>query len=138
MSKIRVGVVGVGHLGYHHARNYAALEGVALAGVVDTDVERRAKASHDFNAPGFATVAELLAAGVDAVSVAAPTTAHASVTLELLDASVDVLVEKPIAATVAQAETMVAAAADRGRILQVGHIERFNGAVMALMQAVAD
>ncbi len=138
MSKIRVGVVGVGHLGYHHARNYAALEDVALTGVVDSDVERRAKASRDFNAPGFATVAELLAAGVDAVSVAAPTTAHAAVTFELLEAGVDVLVEKPIAATVAQAETMVAAAASRGRILQVGHIERFNGAVMALMQAVAD
>ncbi|HOV75952.1 MAG TPA: Gfo/Idh/MocA family oxidoreductase [Candidatus Hydrogenedentes bacterium] len=138
MSKIRVGVVGVGHLGYHHARNYAALEGVVLAGVVDSDEGRRAKAARDFSAPGFASVAELLAAGVEAASVAVPTTAHAEVAMALLNAGVDVLVEKPMAATCEEAVRMKAAAAANGRILQVGHIERFNGAVMALMQAVSD
>lgn len=138
MSKIRVGVVGVGHLGFHHARNYAALEDVVLAGVVDTDEGRRTEAARAFETHGYSQVADLLAAGVDAVSVAVPTTAHAAVTLELLAAGIDVLVEKPIAATRPEAEAMVASAAEHGRILQVGHIERFNGAVMALMQAITE
>jgi len=138
MSKIRVGVVGVGHLGYHHARNYAAFEEVVLAGIVDSDEARRAKAAGDFSAPGFTTVEELLSAGVEAASVVVPTTVHAEITMQLLNAGVDVLVEKPIAATCEEAERMVKAAAAKGRILQVGHIERFNGAVMALMQAATD
>ena len=138
MSEIRVGVIGVGHLGYHHARNYASLPGVSLVGVVDADRMRGEKASGDFGVPWHANVQELLAGGVDAVSVAAPTTAHCPITLDLLKAGVDVLVEKPIAANTAEAREIVAVAARNGRILQVGHIERFNGAVMALAEAVRD
>jgi len=138
MSKIRVGVIGVGHLGYHHARNYAGFDDVVLVGVVDNDTDRRTKVAGDFSTAGYSRVCELVAAGVDAVSVAVPTVAHARVALELLKAGVDVLVEKPIAATLEEAETMVAAATARNRILQVGHIERFNGAVMALMEAATD
>jgi len=138
MSEIRVGVIGVGHLGYHHARNYASLPGVSLVGVVDADRVRGKRASGDFGVPYHANVQELLAGGVDAVSVAAPTTAHCPITLDLLKAGVDVLVEKPIAANTSEAREMVAVAARNGRILQVGHIERFNGAVMALAEAVRD
>lgn len=136
MNIVRAGVAGVGHLGYHHARNYAALEGVRLAGVADPDEGRGGKAAKDFGVPWFRTVRELIDAGVDAVSVAAPTTAHHALTLELLDAGVDVLVEKPIAADIHEAEEMVARAAQRNRILQVGHIERFNGAVIALFDSI--
>lgn len=136
MRALRVGVIGVGHLGYHHARNYAALDGVALVGVVDLDQSRAAKAAHDFGTAAYRSVSELLEAGIDAASVVVPTTAHAEVTATLLQAGVDVLVEKPIADTVAAAEAMVALAAAKERVLQVGHIERFNGAVIALTQAM--
>ncbi|HEO71147.1 MAG TPA: Gfo/Idh/MocA family oxidoreductase [Candidatus Hydrogenedentes bacterium] len=136
MGALRAGVIGVGHLGYHHARNYAALDGVALVGVVDLDQSRAAKAAHDFGTAAYRSVSELLEAGIDAASVVVPTTAHAEVTATLLQAGVDVLVEKPIADTVAAAEAMVALAAAKERVLQVGHIERFNGAVIALTQAM--
>jgi len=136
MSKVRVGVVGVGHLGYHHARNYAAMDHAILVGVVDADESRAANVASDFHAQPFGTVAELVRAGVDAVSVATPTTTHHVITLELLEAGVDVLVEKPIADSAERGAEMVDVAARRNRILQVGHIERFNGAVQALFQAV--
>lgn len=136
MNPIRVGVAGVGHLGYHHARNYASLEDVTLVGVVDLDPERGQKAAEDFHVPWFKTLDELLAAGVDAVSVSVPTSAHFETATQLLNAGVDVLVEKPLAATTQEAEQMVALAKQRERILQVGHIERFNGAVIALFDAI--
>jgi predicted dehydrogenase len=138
MAPVRVGVVGVGHLGYHHARNYAALSDATLVGVVDTDRDRREKASQDFGAAGFSTVAALIDAGVEAVSVVVPTSFHRDVTLELLEAGVDILVEKPIASTTAEAENMVACARAHDRLLQVGHIERFNGAVVALFNSVRE
>lgn len=136
MTKTRVGVVGVGHLGYHHARIYAALGEAELVGVADCDPANAAKATADFGAPSFASVDELVAQGIQAASVAVPTSAHRDVALRLLDAGVDVLVEKPLAVNVAEAEDMARAAEAHGRILQVGHIERFNGAVIALFDAV--
>ncbi|MFA6242789.1 MAG: Gfo/Idh/MocA family oxidoreductase [Candidatus Hydrogenedentales bacterium] len=136
MNTVRAGVVGVGHLGYHHARIYASLPHVKLVGIADPDEGRRTKAVEDFHTQGFDSVDKLLAAGVDALSIAAPTSSHHCVALEALKAGVDIIVEKPIAATVVEAEEIVAAAAQAGRLLQVGHIERFNGAVVALMDAV--
>ena len=137
MSNIRVGVVGVGHLGYHHARVYAGLDGVELAGVVDTDQERARRAAQDFcGGRTFSGIRELIQAGIQAASVAAPTTAHHDLAIELIEGGADVLVEKPIATDIAEAEDMVRAAAERDRVLQVGHIERFNGAVIALMETV--
>jgi len=136
MSQIRIGVVGVGHLGYHHARTYAGLENVELVGVVDVDRARAEKAGSDFNVGVCGSIGELVARGVGAVSVAVPTTQHHGVVMELLELGVDVLVEKPISATVAEAREMVDGARGAGRVLQVGHIERFNGAVMALMRFV--
>jgi predicted dehydrogenase len=136
MSQIRVGVVGVGHLGYHHARNYAALEGAELIGVVDVAEEQREKAAQDLSTASLSTVEELIALGVDAVSVATPTTNHHDVVSRLLDAGVHVLVEKPIAPTLLEAEEMVSEAKAKGCLLQVGHIERFNGAVLAFTEAI--
>ncbi len=134
MKPIRTAVAGVGHLGYHHARNYAALPGVELAGVADLDEAKRSKAAADFGVPGVATARELIALGVDAVSVVTPSITHHDVVLELLEAGVHVLVEKPMAPTLEESERMVAAAREKGLLLQVGHIERFNGAVMAVLE----
>lgn len=136
MPDLRVGVIGAGHLGYHHARIYNSLDGVKLVGVADARAERRALAAADFQTPVYENAAGLLAQGLDAVSVVTPTTTHEEVTLECLAAGVHVMVEKPIAPTVGAAERMTAAAAAAGRILQVGHIERFNGAVLALERAL--
>lgn len=136
MSATRIGVIGVGHLGYHHARNYAGLDGVELVGLIDIDEVNGSKAAADFQVPHFRSLDELLAAGIDAASVVVPTTLHHEFTLRMLDAGVDVLVEKPIAQNVQEASEMVAAANAAGRILQVGHIERFNGAVRALFDSI--
>jgi len=136
MEPVRAGVVGVGHLGYHHARIYNELPDVELAGVVDTDPGRGREVAGAFGTQAFESVEALCAAGVDAASVVTPTTSHRGVSLALLEAGAHVLVEKPIAPTVEDAEAMVDAAARYGRILQVGHIERFNGAVMALVDAL--
>ena len=135
MSKMRVGVIGCGHLGYHHARLYHAMEGVTLAGVADISLAARARAKDDFGVPVFDHYEDLLDAGLDAVSVVTPTSVHAPVTLDCLLRGMHVLVEKPMAPTVAEAQAMADEARNRGCVLQVGHIERFNGAVMALFES---
>ncbi len=132
---IRVGVVGVGYVGQHHARIYSEMTGVELVGVVDIDETRlqelgaryRIQLCHDYR--------ELLGT-VDAVSVAVPTLLHYSIAKEFLERGVDVLVEKPIAQHLAQADELVGVAKADDRIFQVGHIERFNGAVKALEAVV--
>lgn len=136
MSTVRVGVIGVGHLGYHHARLYGAMPKVELVGVCDLDGDRSKEVASEFETRGFGAASDLLAEGVDAVSIAAPTSAHRDLALQCLEAGVDVLVEKPIAKTSIEAREIVAAAASCGRILQVGHVERFNGAVIALREAI--
>ncbi len=136
MTAVRVGVVGVGHLGYHHARIYHELPEADLIGVADPDSDRAGKAARDFAAKALPDAESLLEANIDAASIVAPTPAHAPLTKLLLSAGVDVLVEKPIASTVEEAQAMVEAAESQGRILQVGHVERFNGAVIALIEAV--
>lgn len=135
-STIRAGVVGAGHLGYHHARLYASFPGVALVGVADTAAEQAARAAREFDTEAVEDVYALLEQGVDAVSVATPTTTHHGVAKALLEAGVHVLIEKPIAPTLSEAEDLVATAARSNCKLQVGHIERFNGAVMALFEAL--
>lgn len=136
MPDIRVGVIGAGHLGYHHARIYKSLPGVKLVGVADSRLERRNLAAADFQVDVFESAEALLSKGLDAVSVVTPTITHEEVTLQCLRAGVHVLVEKPIAPNVESAERMTAAAEEHQRLLQVGHIERFNGAVMALEKAL--
>jgi predicted dehydrogenase len=128
---IRAGVIGVGALGQHHARIYASLGGCRLAGVYDVDGKRGAEVAERYGCPAFRHMRELLTE-VDAVSVAVPTVDHHRVTRALLEAGKDVLVEKPIAATLAEADDLIRVAEGNRRILQVGHIERFNPAVEAL------
>ena len=136
-SKIRVAVVGVGHLGQHHARIYAEMPGVDLVAVADISEARRREVGGRLKVPTAADYRGLVGS-VDAVSVAVPTGSHHAVALAFLEAGIDVLVEKPITQTVAEAEELIAAAASRGRILQVGHSERYNGAVQALAKAVQE
>ena len=138
MDILRAGVVGVGHLGRHHARHYANLPGVKLVGVVDTDASQGRKIAHELGTQYFESLDALIEDGVNLASVAVPTTAHREVATRLIESGADVLVEKPIAANVEEAAALVEAARDAGRILQVGHIERFNGAVVALFDAVRE
>jgi predicted dehydrogenase len=128
---LRVGVVGVGALGQHHARVYAQLPDVRLVGVHDTSPERAAEVAGRHGTRVFAEV-EALLDEVDAVSVAVPTVDHHRTALAALQAGKDVLVEKPMAATLAEADDLIRVAAERGVLLQVGHIERFNPVVDVL------
>jgi predicted dehydrogenase len=131
---VRAGVVGVGALGRHHARVWADLPKALLVGVHDAEAARAAEVAERHGCRAYPDLDALLA-DVDAVSVAVPTVAHHSVAMRALEAGRDVLVEKPITATLAEADTLVACAAERGRVLQVGHIERFNPATEALLRA---
>jgi predicted dehydrogenase len=136
-SPISVAVVGVGVFGRNHARVYKELEqqgeAVRLLGVVDPDIGRADAVAREFGCKGFGTVQQMLTthSEVQAASVAAPTIHHLDVASELMMAGVDVLIEKPLAATLAEAEGLVALAATNKRIAQVGHLERFNPAVRA-------
>lgn len=132
---IRVGVVGVGYVGHHHARIYSELPGVELVGVVDIDETRLQEVGARYRLQLCRDYRELLKR-VDAVSVAVPTLLHYPIAKEFLECGVDVLVEKPIAQSLAQADELVEIARVDDRIFQVGHIERFNGAVQALEAVV--
>ena len=130
-KKIRVAVVGAGEFGRNHARVYRELEGAELVGVYDQDPQRGAAIAKEFNAPQSQNIAELQGRA-DAVSVAVPTIAHAEVGCRFLEMGLDVLVEKPMAVDLAEADTLLAKARKNRRILQVGHVERFNPAVRAV------
>jgi len=125
MTKLRAGVIGVGHLGQHHARLYAALPDSALVGVTDQDLERARTIADRHGAQTFTSLSDLLKQ-VDAVSVAVPTSAHYNVAKACLEAGKHVLVEKPIAVMPAEAQELVGLAKAKGCRLQVGHSERFN------------
>ena len=133
-KKLRVAVVGAGAFGKNHLRVYRELEPIAnieLCAVVDHDPAVLAAACEQYGIPGFGTVAECMASAgpTDAASVCVPTIHHAVVAEELLLSDVDLLIEKPIAASLAEADRIVALAEERGRIVQTGHLERFNPAV---------
>ncbi len=131
MNELRAAVVGVGYLGRFHAQKYAALEGVELVGVADSDAARAAAVGAEVHAPAVADYRDLLGR-VDLVSVVVPTEAHFEVAKAFLETGAHVLVEKPITQTVAEAEALVALAGKQGRLFQVGHLERFNPAWLAL------
>lgn len=131
MNKLRAAVIGVGYLGRFHAQKYAALEGVELVGVADADPERAAAVAAEVNAPAVTDYRALLGQA-DLVSVVVPTERHYEVVRECLESGAHVLVEKPITQTVAEAEALIALAKSRNRLLQVGHLERFNPAWLAL------
>ena len=125
MGVIKTGVIGVGHLGQHHARIYSELPQTRLVGVADVDQPRRTEIGNRFGAAHFGDYRSLLTR-VDAVSVAVPTLHHREVVLDCLEAGVHVLVEKPIAATPEEGRQMVHHAKQNGLVLHVGHVERFN------------
>lgn len=129
--KIRVAVAGCGEFGRHHARVYRELQDVELVGVVDQNAERAAQVAQEFQTRAFQTVEELRGK-VDAASVAVPTAAHRDVGCALLEMDIDVLVEKPMARTLEETDKLISAAQRGRRILQVGHVERFNPAVLAV------
>jgi predicted dehydrogenase len=129
-SRLPVGVIGVGALGQHHARHLARLREVQLVGVCDIDAGRAEKIASELGTAAFVEVDDLLAR-VEAVTVAVPTPAHIDVGLRALESSVPVLMEKPLAATVEEADRLIAAANRRQVQLQVGHIERYNRALRA-------
>jgi predicted dehydrogenase len=129
--KIRVGVVGAGEFGRNHARVYRELPGVELVGVLDQDTARAAAVAKEFQTRSFRNIHELHGA-VDAASVAVPTVQHAEIGCLLLEVGIDTLIEKPMAITLAEADRLLEAAKRHGRILQVGHVERFNPAVLAV------
>lgn len=128
--RIRVAVIGVGHLGRHHARLLASLPGAELVGVVDLDGARAAAVAAPHGVRAWTDWRAALGE-VDAVTVAVPTAAHAEVALPFLERGVPVLVEKPLARTVAEADRMIEAARRAGVALAAGHTERFNPAVAA-------
>src|SRR5260370_30475908 len=130
-KKIRVGVVGTGELGRNHARVYRELSGVDLVGVYDQNPQRATAVAAEFQTPVLQSLEELLGRA-DAVSVAVPTVAHAEVGCRLLEMGLDVLVEKPMAVDLADADALLAAARKNKRILQVGHVRRFKPAVRAV------
>jgi predicted dehydrogenase len=133
-KKVRVAVVGAGVFGRHHVRIVKQSARAVLVGVVDPDAQRAQAIAAEFGCAAVASVQDLIGT-IDAAIVAAPTSVHASIGCTLLENGIDVLVEKPIAADLESARRLVEAADAHGRILQVGHLERFNPAVAALQNA---
>jgi predicted dehydrogenase len=134
-TDVRVGVVGVGHLGRHHARLLAATPGARLMAVSDLSAERAQAAAATTGAEIFTDYRSMIGK-VDAVSIAVPTVDHVTVAREFLNAGVHVLVEKPMTTTLAEADELIALAEKVGRVLAVGHTERFNPAVAAAIPLV--
>jgi len=124
-EKVKVGVVGVGAIGRNHARVYSELDEADLVAIYDTDDELAAKLAEEFGTQAVSSLDELITS-VDAASVSTPTVTHLDIAGKLLEAGKDVLVEKPISDSLDDARALVDLAHDRGRVLQVGHIERFN------------
>jgi len=137
LSKIKIGVIGAGNLGQHHARVCTELADAELAGVCDSNLERAREIAERHKVPFYQNYRELLGK-VDAVSIVVPTTLHHQVARDSLAAGKHVLVEKPITATVAQAGELVSLAQTRNLKLQVGHIERFNPALRAAAGYIKD
>jgi len=130
MEKIRVAVIGAGQFGQHHARVLRGLPRAELVGVADADLGRAEAVASRFGGRAVADYRRLIGS-IAAATLAVPTALHDPIGIELLQQGVDLLVEKPIAADLESADRLIAAAGERGRILQVGHLERFNPAVEA-------
>jgi UDP-N-acetylglucosamine 3-dehydrogenase len=135
---LRIGVIGVGVMGSNHARVLTDIPGVQVAGIVDPDSKRRSSVAATLDCPEFNDLDALIDAGVDAVTIAAPTHLHHDIALDCIARGIHVLVEKPIAPTVAEGRAIVAAAKRAGVVLMVGHVERFNPAVESIKRAIKD
>ena len=137
MKPVKVGVIGIGNMGWNHARVLSLLRDAELVGVADPDAARGALATEQFGCHWFADYTDLIAE-VEAVCIAVPTLLHHPVGMACLKAGVHVLIEKPIAANEQEAGELIAAAEQADRLLQVGHIERFNPAFRELLNVVAN
>lgn len=135
MKKVRVGVVGAGYLGKYHAEKYSQMDDVELAGVVDIDGLQAKKVANSLNTKSYRNYHDLIGK-VEAVSIVVPTRAHFSISKDFLENDIDVLIEKPITTTLEQADELIRISETRGLIIQVGHLERFNPAVLALKDMV--
>ena len=131
MDPLNVGVIGVGHLGSLHTKMYAQISSVNLVGVYDVDSQRAVKLAAEFGIKVFSTLDELLSQ-VEAVSIATSTQSHYDVAMQVINRGAHLLIEKPITATIEQAKALTERAEAKGLKLQVGHIERFNPAILAL------
>lgn len=136
-GELRVGVVGVGHLGRHHARLLKNIAGCRVAGIFDANPKALEKIAREFDLPAASSF-EALLENVDALTVATPTVTHRDVARAALDRGIHTLVEKPITTALAEAEELLSAAGRTGALLQVGHVERFNGAILAVRDLMAD
>jgi predicted dehydrogenase len=130
MEKIRAAVVGLGYLGRFHAQKYALLADCRLVGVVDSEAQVATRVAAEVQAPAYGDYRQLLGK-VDAVSIVTPTPTHYDIARAFLESGAHVLVEKPITETTEQAERLIVAARQHRRVLQVGHLERFNPAILA-------
>ena len=133
---LKIGVIGVGVMGSNHARVLSEMAGIELVGVVDPERKQREFVSRNLGCAEFDDLESLLASGVDAVTIAAPTHLHHDLALACISAGVHVMVEKPIAPTVEEGRAIVAAAHHAGVTLMVGHVERFNPAVESIKRAI--
>jgi predicted dehydrogenase len=137
MEAVRVGVVGVGHLGVHHARVYTEILGAKLVGVVDVNEERVHEVAENLGVPAYTELDKFLdETRPDALSVVVPTVTHLEVAKKALERGAHLLIEKPVTARIDEAEELLRIASDRNLILQVGHIERFNSAVQQAREMV--
>jgi predicted dehydrogenase len=135
MGNVRVGVIGVGYLGKFHAEKYSRMDNVQLMGVVDVNRSLAEEVAARFDTRAFADLQDLIG-HVDAVSIVVPTEDHFAVAAKCLNHDLDVMIEKPMTATLEQADELIKIAESRGRIMQIGHLERFNPAVIALKDIV--
>ena len=131
MDPLKVGVIGVGHLGSLHAKMYSQIPSVNFIGVYDSDMQRAEKLAAEFGSKAFSALDDLLSQ-VEAVSIATATQSHYDVSMQVIKRGVHLLIEKPITATIEQAKALTERAGVKGLKLQVGHIERFNPAILAL------
>ncbi|MEI6124921.1 MAG: Gfo/Idh/MocA family oxidoreductase [Pseudomonadota bacterium] len=137
MKPVRVGVIGVGYLGKFHAEKYAGLPEAELVGIVDIDPDKVRECGNKFAVPAFTDYKKLFGL-VDAVSIVVPTSLHHETAKECLNNGIDVLVEKPMTTTLQEADDLIATAKAQSRILQVGHLERFNAAMLSLNGSIKE
>ncbi|OGS19776.1 MAG: hypothetical protein A3J83_09085 [Elusimicrobia bacterium RIFOXYA2_FULL_40_6] len=135
MSQIKVCVIGVGNLGQHHARNYTQIPGVTLTGIVDVDEKRGETIAAKFKTKCYTNFREAIK-NADAVSIVVPTTLHYQIGKEILSAGKHCLIEKPFTTEVSHAEELIQLARKNSLVLQIGHIERFNGAILSLQKHI--
>ncbi|MDR3609825.1 MAG: Gfo/Idh/MocA family oxidoreductase [Ignavibacteriaceae bacterium] len=135
MEKLKIGVIGIGHLGKLHAKMFKQISNCELVGVFDSDSDQLSHVASEFNVKAFKNIPEMLGS-VDAVSIAVTTSAHFLVAEQCLESNKHVFIEKPITSKILEGEKLVKTAADKKLIIQVGHIERFNPALLAVEQFI--